>query len=198
MTLTSTSLRTVGAVAVVTAAIPLVLSGCASPHTVGMVSAELQAGADSDLLEAALPRDYAVASAEVTAATASGTLNVAVGEAIADRLTTSGSMTVEGALITDARFTLRVDALPEAVFELSEPVVLRPQDSENRTVTAIGTLAVAGVVHSDLPVRLTPTRIDDTGAEVDAELEVPDSPLVAGAELPFDELTLHLVFDAEG
>ncbi|RGE24350.1 hypothetical protein D1J51_01020 [Leucobacter sp. wl10] len=192
MVLAGRSVRTIGVVAIVSTALPLGFAGCNSTPSADVQAAELRAAVDSDLLEMPVVRVYDVSDTQLLSPVDSPTLR----SLIDDRVSTSGYIVLEDGVITEAQYEVRAEGLPDAQFVLSEPTVLRRQDSEVDTVTATGSLSVDGSVRGTTNVRLTPTLLNEDTAEFDVTMSVPDNPLIAGTELPLDEISAHLVFAA--
>ncbi len=190
--LMSRSARTLGVVATVTAAIPLCLSGCAPASEATVAAAELRASAESDLLETPTEHVYEVSEIELRAP-----LGVsAFGSNAGDRVTPSGFIVVNDGVITEAELNVVVTEWADASFVLTEPTVLRREDSENGTVYATGTLAVNGIEQPHTSVKLTPGPMSAEAAEFDVSFEVPDNLLIADQEVAPSEVTAHLSLTA--
>lgn len=185
-------MRTLGVVATVSAALPLCLAGCAPASSASVQAAELRAAVDSDLLEMPAIRIYDVSDTQLLAPLDNPVLHTALEE----RMSSSGYIVLGDGVITEAQYEVAAEGLSEALFILTEPTVLRRQNSDIGTVTATGTLSVNGAVRSDTSIRLTPTALSEDAVEFDVTLIVPDNPLIAGTEIPFDEISAHVVFTA--
>ena len=182
------SVRVIGAVATVSAVLPLGLLGCARPADVSSMAAELHASADSNLLASPAERVYEVTDTSLISPTADSEL----GAMITDQVTSSGYMVLSEGVITQAQFSVNLADLPEVSFELTQPAVLRRGGSDGM-VSAVGTLAFDGKQRPNTSVELTPTIIGDEVAEFDVRFSVPESRLAIDSILPFDEVAAHLV-----
>ncbi|PRI11533.1 hypothetical protein B4915_06835 [Leucobacter massiliensis] len=183
------SVRTIGVVATVSAALPLCLVGCAVTSDASHQAAELRAAVDSDVLELPETRTYDVVDTRLLAPLDSPAL-----EALAGHLSSSGFMVLNDGVITEARYEVSAAGMPSAGFELTEPLVLRRAESEIGTLTATGTLFVDGTPHPGTTLRLTPTSLSVDSAEFDVAMSLPDQPLLASGGFPVDELSAHLTF----
>lgn len=188
----SRSARTIGFVATVSAALPLCLIGCATVPSASVQAAELQAAVDSDLLELPATRVYEVSDTRLLAPLD----NPALQALLDDRVSSSGYIVLNDGVITEAQYEVSAEGLPDAAFVLTEPTALRRATSKVGTVTVTGTLSVNGSVRNGTTVRLTPTALSEDSAEFDVTLSIPDNPLIAGTELPVDEISAHLVLVA--
>lgn len=110
----------------------------------------------------------------------------AVGE-----LSPSGYMVLSDGSITEARFVFTLPHLPEASFELAQPVALRTSEP----VTANGTLSVLGLAKADVAVRLLTTKLDAESAEFDVDFELP--PEAQGLSGVPADLSAHAVLTAQ-
>lgn len=183
------SARTIGFVATVSAALPLCFAGCAAVPSASLQAAELRAGVDSDLLEMPATRIYDISDTQLLSPIDNPALETLLG----DRVSSSGYIVINDGVITEARYEVTAEGLPDAEFVLTEPTALRRANSEVGTVTVTGTLSVNGTVRNGTSVRLTPTALSENAVEFDVAMSVPDNPLIASAELPFDEISAHLV-----
>jgi len=188
----SRSARAIGFIATVSAALPLCLAGCAPAPSTSVQAAELRAAVDSDLLEMPTTRTYDISDTQLLTPVD----NPALQALLDGRVTSSGYIVLNDGVITEARYEVSAEGLPDAEFVLTEPTALRRANSEVGTVTVTGTLSVNGAVRTGTTVRLTPTVLSKDAAEFDVTLSIPDNPLVAGAELPLDEISAHIVLTA--
>ena len=188
----SRSLRTLGFAAAVTASIPLCLTGCAAaPEESTPLAAELRASADSDFLALPAEREYEVAETTLTEPIA-----LPFGGTIDGALDSNGFLVLTDGVITKARIGLSLANLPEAVFVLTEPAVLRPEETPYGTVTAVGTLSVNGAERPGIRLALTPTQLGADSVEFDLALSIPDNPFLVGENAPIDRVAAHVVLNA--
>ena len=186
------SVRTLGFAAAVTASIPLCLTGCApAPKSVPAPATEHRASSDSDFLSRPAEREYEIAETTLTEP-----ITLPLGGIVDGDLESHGSLVLTYGVITEARFGLALSGLPEATFVLTEPAVLRPEDSPDGTITAVGTLAVGGAERPGIRLKLTPTLLGAESVEFDLSLAVPDNPFFAGEEPGIDQVAAHLVLTA--
>ncbi|WP_427870981.1 hypothetical protein [Leucobacter luti] len=182
------SVRVIGAVATVSAVLPLGLMGCARAADVTSHAAELHASADSNLLASPAERVYEVTDTSLISPAADSGL----GAMLTEQVASTGYMVLTEGVITQAQFNVQIAELPAVSFELTQPAVLRRGGSDG-TVSAVGTLAFDGKQRPNTSVELTPTTIGDEVAEFDVRFSVPESRLAVGSILPFDEVAAHLV-----
>ncbi|MBL3698592.1 YceI family protein [Leucobacter luti] len=185
------SVRTLGFAAVVTASIPLCLTGCAAATDTTVHAAELYAAPDSDLLQLPAERVYDVAETALRTP-----VGGALTRAIESQIESSGYLVLKDGVITEGQINVAVADFPEGSFELSQPTVLRREGSTDTTVYAIGTLTVNGVERPGITLQLTPTELTKESVEFDVDFSIPDNPLLAGKRFPLDELSAHLVLTA--
>lgn len=183
--------RTIGFAAVVTAGIPLCLTGCAPIVDPSVYAAELHASPDSDLLQ--LPEERVYDVSETSLISPVGGI---LGRALDAKLKSSGFLVLKDGVITEARIGLALAEFPEATFELTEPTVLRREGSSERTVLAVGTISVNGVERPGIRVQLTPTELTEDAVEFDVDFTIPDNPFLAAESAPIDEVSAHVTLNA--
>ncbi|GAA1611027.1 hypothetical protein [Leucobacter chromiireducens] len=186
------SARTVGFAAAITATLPLVLTACAPVADAEVYAAQLHASADADILTIPTARVYQVTETNVMTP-----ISGALGRALDHPVKSTGSLVLKDGVITEAHIGLHLGSYPEAVFELTEPAVLRREGSSKSTVRAIGTVSVDGLLRHDISVELTPTVLTQESVEFDVQFAVPDNPFLVGRSIPLDQLSAHLVLDAQ-
>ncbi|SJN12708.1 hypothetical protein FM113_15630 [Leucobacter sp. 7(1)] len=185
-------MRTVGFAAAVTVTLPMLLTACSPIADTEVYAAQLHASADADILAIPTARVYEVAETSVVAP-----VSGALGRALDHQVESAGSLVLKDGVITEAHIGLHFGSYPEAVFELTEPAVLRREGSSKRTVRAIGTVSVDGMLRHDISVQLTPTVLTQESVEFDVQFAVPDNPFLVGRSIPLDQLSAHLVLDAQ-
>lgn len=189
------STRTFGILATVSAALPLGLVGCASAPGVASDVTELHVSAESDVLALPTQRTYDVTEASLieprSAAAFGDTLDNTLGDTLDGAIESTGYLVLSDGTITEAKFSVTASEHASATFVLTEPAVLARGDGTDGTVTAIGTLSFDGRERPNTGVKITPVALTEESAELDVRLELPDSPLAAGAMLPFDEVAAH-------
>ena len=186
------SVRTIGILATFTAALPLGLVGCASASNAAHEVSDLHVSAESDVLELPTEQIYDVTDANLIAPRSAA----AFGTALDESITSTGHLVLSGGVITAAEFSVGASDLPAATFVLTEPAVLDRAEQSGGTVTAIGTLSFDGRERPNTGGEITPTFLTEEEAEFDVRLDIPDSPLAAGAMLPFNEIAAHFTFTA--
>ncbi|MBK0420773.1 hypothetical protein JD292_01580 [Leucobacter sp. CSA2] len=187
------SVRAIGIVATVSAALPLGLVGCSPAATLANQVSELHAAADSDLLALPSVQTYTVTRAKLLSPESAAAFSESLGSDVAS----SGTLTLSDGAITAAEFSVRAATFPEASFTLTEPVILSHSTETDGTVTAVGTLAFDGRERPKTGIELTPVSITPEDARFDVRVRVPNSPMAAGSVLPFDEISATLDLQAE-
>ena len=168
--------RAFTAAAVVTVALPLCLTACATAEDLGNRAAELRAANDSDLLAVPVERVYEVSSFELTEPQALSSL----GEVAGSQLRHSGYVVLSDDVITEAELSFELVGVQSASFTLTEPTVIRRAEGETDPVYVSGDLTVGDREPYPATVKLTPTVIDEDALEFSLDFELP-------ADLPFAE-----------
>lgn len=186
------SVRAIGVVATVSAALPLCLTSCTALAPSGQQQVmELHATAESDLLEVSVERVYDITGAEIVAPSTDGLASL-LGSGVASH----GHIVLLDGVLTEALVDVQAVGFPKATFELTEPTALRREPNEEATVTVVGTLSADGLVRPDTSVRVTPTELSADSAEFDVSIDVPDNPFLADEALPVDEVAAHFTLAA--
>ena len=167
------SIRTLGAAALLIA-IPLPLAACAQTEATGSVlGAELRAATGADVFSEPSVQQYTVESITLTEPNPNSLSALGLPPA-----KSSGSLQLSDGVITEAEFTVSMGAANQSVsFTLSEPLVLRRDDSAGEPVDATGVLRVGGVHHHNAQLTLIPYFSEDGDATLDVEFDVPDDVL---------------------
>ncbi|MFV0434870.1 MAG: hypothetical protein ACK5LO_12910 [Leucobacter sp.] len=194
----SRSTRHLGVAVSVSVAIPLGLIGCSSSASVGSSVAELRTSADSDFLEMPASHTYEVSELRLVtpiALQALETLSPA-NAAVELPIDSSGYIVLNDGVITAADLVFEVGDLPEASFLLTEPVVLRRDNSDSSEVYATGVFSFNGRELPRTSLKLLPIELSEESAEFEVSLALPekysdDDPATA------DEITARLVLSAD-
>ncbi|MBL3687493.1 hypothetical protein D3248_11100 [Leucobacter zeae] len=181
-----------GAAMTAAVAVPLSLTACASAH-LGAQAVQLHASADSDMLAMPTEQTYAVSEVEFLEPDGIAALHSALGGAI----DATGRFVVGDGMITDAELDVAVSDLANATFVLTEPTMLRSELGEAGAVTATGVLTVDGVAQQHAKVRVVPVAFTEDQAQIDVSFAMPDNPIIAGVDAPFDQVAVRLTLTAE-
>lgn len=172
--------RTAQAMLLAGVAISTGLVGCSQTVDLAAHATKLSAAQDSDVLAPPSERVYEVTDIDVTSPP------VAAGLTLPETITPTGYFVVGDGVITDAWFETsfgnRLGDQASASFKLTEPTVLRRIQSEDGSLTAVGTLTYGGVDRPDTTVQFSVVSLDDEGAEVDVLVNAPATVLSAGED----------------
>lgn len=180
-----------GAVVTASIALPLSLTACASAH-LGAQAAQLHASADSDMLAMPTEQSYEISRVEFLEPQGAAALHSALGGSI----DASGHFVLGDGMITEAELNVAVSDIANATFVLTEPTMLRSEFGEAGAVTATGMLTVDGVAQQHAKVRVVPVSFTGEDAEIDVSFAVPDNPIIAGVDAPFDQVAVRLTLTA--
>lgn len=184
MTRFRSSLRTLGfAVAVV--ALPIPLAACSGAQAIdNPLGGELRAATGSDVFSEPSVHSYEVQSIAITQP------DPMVYDSLdLPRLHGSGSMELSDGVITSATFELTTGLDQQTVaFELTEPLVLRREDTPKEPVDATGTLQVGEMQRYDTHLAVTPTFDGNGAAVLEVKFHVPDG-LAAMHDASLQKLT---------
>lgn len=168
------------------------LVGCSQATDLTAHASSLSAAQGSDILAPPSERVYEVTDIDVSAADGATSLT------LPDTITPTGYFVVGDGVITDAWFETSFGSSPDdqsaASFRLTEPTVLRRIQSDDGSLTAVGTLTYGGVDRPDTPVQFSIVSLDDTSAEVDVLVSPPASVLTSGDE---PAIAARITFDAQ-
>lgn len=178
--------------AVVTASVAVSLTACASAH-LGSQAVQLHASADSDMLAMPTERAYEVSDVEFIEPHGAAALQTALGGTI----DASGFFVLGDGMITDAELDVAVSDVANATFVLTEPTMLRSELGDAGAVTATGVLTVDGVAQQHSKVSVVPVAFTEDDAEIDVSFPMPDNPIIAGIEAPFDRVAVRLKLTAK-
>lgn len=178
--------RSRGLAILAAAILPLFLASCAAAAAGDLDPRELRAAADSNLLESPTEQRY-----EVVELLPVSSSNQFLDTTVAKHLDYSGSMVLNDGIITSAELSLSVAHLVHASFVLTEPAVLRPDEGEDASVYAVGTLTVNGTARPRTSLELVPTELSEEAAAFDVDFAVPDNPFLNDGA-PVDKLSAHV------
>lgn len=153
------------------------LAGCSQAATPPAQGTKLSAAQGSDVVAPPSERIYEVTNIELSAA------EPALGLTLPESVTPTGYFIVGDGVITDARFVAEFGGddsqQATASFELTAPTVLRRVQSDDASLTAVGTVTLGGVERPNTDVEFSVLSLDDRGAELEVLMNTPASLLEA-------------------
>lgn len=170
------------------------LTGCTQTPDLAFAAhtSMLSATQDSDVLAGTIAHRYELSKLEVSPE------EHFTGLALPDAVNPSGYFVAGDGVITEAWLEANLgEALGEASFKLTEPIVLRPSYGERHddgSVAAVGTLSFGGVDRPGTVLQFSVASFNDEHAELDV-LVTPPTDLLAVAN-DMATVTARLSFNA--